>query len=87
TGTFWENDDTQASCNHGFASHAAVLILRDCLGVERVDYLNRVLYLNDDFRAPRNAAATIPSKEGTAAVIRIKDGVRTVELKGGFTLG
>ena len=32
TGTLWEHDSPQASCNHGFASVAAVLILRCTLG-------------------------------------------------------
>ena len=27
TGTLWENVTDHASCNHGFASYAAVLIL------------------------------------------------------------
>lgn len=29
TGTLWEYDSTAASCNHGFASHAAVYLVRD----------------------------------------------------------
>ncbi|MBD3242961.1 MAG: Bacterial alpha-L-rhamnosidase [Chitinivibrionales bacterium] len=33
TGTLWENDSPKASCNHGFASHAAVWLLRDILGL------------------------------------------------------
>ena len=32
TGTLWEMNDAQASCCHGFASYAAVLLLRDVLG-------------------------------------------------------
>ena len=32
TGTLWEHDSTSASCCHGFASHAAVLIQRDLAG-------------------------------------------------------
>ena len=34
TGTLWENDTTCASCNHGFASYAAVLLVHCVLGVE-----------------------------------------------------
>ncbi len=34
TGTLWENDTPHASCNHGFASHAAVFYVRDVLGVK-----------------------------------------------------
>jgi hypothetical protein len=32
TGTLWEHDSTRASCNHGFASHAAVYLVRDLGG-------------------------------------------------------
>ena len=38
TGTLWEHDRTMASCNHGFASHVAVSLYRDVLGVRAVDY-------------------------------------------------
>jgi alpha-L-rhamnosidase len=31
--TLWEHDTPKASCNHGFASHAAVVIARDVLGL------------------------------------------------------
>jgi alpha-L-rhamnosidase len=33
TGTLWENIDVRASCNHGFASHVAHILLRDVLGL------------------------------------------------------
>ncbi|MBK8974457.1 MAG: hypothetical protein IPM29_00880 [Planctomycetes bacterium] len=41
TGTLWENTTAHASCNHGFASHAAHVLLRDVLGVYRVDPVAR----------------------------------------------
>jgi len=28
TGTLWEHNNPSASCNHGFASHAATFLLR-----------------------------------------------------------
>jgi alpha-L-rhamnosidase len=37
TGTLWENTHALASCNHGFASHAAHSLIRDMLGIYRVD--------------------------------------------------
>ena len=37
TGTLWENDRPSASCNHGFAAHAAHVLLRDVLGLRTVD--------------------------------------------------
>lgn len=36
TGTLWENDTPSASCDHGFASCAAVIILRCLTGYETV---------------------------------------------------
>ena len=42
TGTLWEHDSPQASCNHGFASHGGVrLLFRDALGLKSVDAVNR----------------------------------------------
>lgn len=39
TGTLWENADSadNGSCCHGFASHVAVFLLRDVLGIRRID--------------------------------------------------
>ena len=42
TGTLWENDTTRASCNHGFASYAAVLLVHSVLGAE-VDPLRKTV--------------------------------------------
>ncbi|MBR2838893.1 MAG: hypothetical protein IKE55_08925 [Kiritimatiellae bacterium] len=41
TGTLWENIGTTASCNHGFASHAAVSYCRDIVGVREIDRVGR----------------------------------------------
>lgn len=38
TGTLWENDKASASCNHGFASVAAVLLLKCLVGYETTRY-------------------------------------------------
>jgi len=43
TGTLWENMDSHASCNHGFASFLGHILYRDILGIEHVDYLNKKL--------------------------------------------
>jgi alpha-L-rhamnosidase len=37
TGTLWENMDTSASCNHGFASHIVRVLYRDALGLYLVN--------------------------------------------------
>ena len=46
TGTLWEHDNTSASCDHGFASHVAVLLYRDVLGVKDVDPVRREIVLD-----------------------------------------
>lgn len=43
TGTLWENVGTTASCNHGFASHAAVSYCRDVLGLRQIDRVGRTV--------------------------------------------
>ncbi|MCQ2144083.1 MAG: hypothetical protein MJY56_08475, partial [Bacteroidales bacterium] len=45
TGTLWENMSTNASCNHGFASHIAHVMYRDGLGIASVDPLARKVTL------------------------------------------
>lgn len=45
TGTLWEHDAPQASCNHGFASHAAHVFYRDVLGLYQVDPRARSIQL------------------------------------------
>lgn len=41
TGTLWEHDKTTASCSHGFASHVALTLYRDILGIRAVDYAKK----------------------------------------------
>jgi alpha-L-rhamnosidase len=43
TGTFWENIDERASCNHGFASHVSHVLYRDALGILSLDTVNKNL--------------------------------------------
>ncbi|MFA5193176.1 MAG: hypothetical protein WC740_20905 [Verrucomicrobiia bacterium] len=46
TGTLWEHDGTQASCNHGFASHCGIHVLyRDVLGLRDVDTVRKTVAL------------------------------------------
>ncbi len=44
TGTLWENAGSYASCNHGFASHVAHVLLRDSLGVQVFPLEKRVRF-------------------------------------------
>lgn len=53
TGTIWENADSadNGSCCHGFASHVAVFVIRDLVGVKSIDSANRRI----DVRPPADA--------------------------------
>ena len=52
TGTLWEHDQATASCNHGFASVAAVLLLRCLIGYIGVKNNNPML--KKDFQKNKN---------------------------------
>ena len=41
TGTLWENMQSHASCNHGFASFVGYVLYRDVLGIKEIDYVNK----------------------------------------------
>ncbi len=45
TGTLWENTDTRASCDHGFASHVSFTYFRDVLGCYRIDHSSKQVLL------------------------------------------
>lgn len=68
TGTLWENDRAHASCNHGFASHLAHVLLRDVLGVHAVDAVTKRVAL-------RFAPLTLQACEGN---VMTPDGPITV---------
>lgn len=48
TGTLWELVKDDASCNHGFASHAIYWIYKNFIGVESVDEKNETIMLNKE---------------------------------------
>ena len=61
TGTLWEHDNISNSCDHGFASHAAVVLFRDVLGVRSVDPVTRRIVLEVDSALPlNNCRGTVP---------------------------
>ena len=78
TGTLWEMEKSNASCNHGFASHLIRIIFRDCLGIDNVDEINKTVRLNNDFSSPDNAHAVIPLKNGSIITVDVVNGKRTV---------
>ena len=56
TGTLWENADSadNGSCCHGFASHVAVFIVRDIVGLKSVDPVSRTVVFTPPADAPMN---------------------------------
>ena len=64
TGTLWENDTPAASCNHGFASHAAHVLLRDVLGLYNVDTIGKSLKLRFADVSLAWCKGSIPTPEG-----------------------
>ena len=78
TGTLWENVDPSASCNHGFASHAAVTLFRDVLGLARVDWTGKTVHLRfGDLRLDRCEGA-VPTPDGPVSLAWRREGDRIV---------
>jgi hypothetical protein len=64
TGTLWENDTPEASCNHGFASHAAHVLIRDVLGLHSVDTIGRSIQLRFSALKLDECRGSIPTPAG-----------------------
>ncbi len=78
TGTLWENDTTSASCNHGFASYAAVLLVHSVLGVE-VDHLKKTVTVRPTDVDLDFCGVTLPVPGGEIAYDWVKKGGRREE--------
>ncbi|MGL4400815.1 MAG: hypothetical protein ACRCXD_13165 [Luteolibacter sp.] len=74
TGTLWEHDKPEASCNHGFASHAAVVLRRDLLGLREINYQAKTV----EFAIPEHplgeCRGSFPTAEGKISVEWKRDG-------------
>jgi alpha-L-rhamnosidase len=68
TGTLWENRHERASCNHGFASHIAHVLVRDVLGVQKMDVANKVITLRFAPLALDWCEAELPLPDGKLGV-------------------
>lgn len=80
TGMLWEHDSTRASCCHGFASHAAIYLFRDVLGVKSIDLKDRKVVVERPVDIGLDwCEGTIPvSEEETVTVSWRKDSEHTV---------
>ena len=90
TGTLWEHDSPQASCNHGFASHGGVrLLLRDVLGLHRVDIPRRKVTLQFADLPLEWSEGRVPVPGGTVGLRWRRDGGRlryAVSLPEGYSV-
>ncbi len=68
TGTLWEHLGTQASCNHGFASHVVRALYRDALGVRAIDPIGRTVALRLGESKLSWCHGRIPTRDGAVTV-------------------
>ena len=74
TGTLWEHDQPTASCNHGFASHAAVVLHRDILGIRSIDYQEKSIVFSLPDNPLRHCRGSLPTPDGDIIVQWNRDG-------------
>ncbi|QHW31764.1 hypothetical protein GZH47_13555 [Paenibacillus rhizovicinus] len=68
TGTLWEHNRTQASCNHGFASHVARALYRDALGIKSLNSQRGKLTVAFTDNALASCSGTLPTPDGDIAL-------------------
>jgi len=68
TGTLWEHVSDTASCNHGFASHAAHCLYRDILGIHKIDRRAKIIYLRFSDVDLKWCKGKIPVEDGLVSV-------------------
>ena len=79
TGTLWENDTPTASCNHGFASHAAVFYSKGVLGVQKIDARGKTVTVRPTDAQIQSCSATFPVPDGAVTYGWTKNGGRIEE--------
>ena len=83
TNTLWEYNTPHKSCNHGFASFIATVILRSICGYDGCT--DRVIRICESFDG-MDARAKLPLDDENFVVITVKDGVRTVDAPDGYSV-
>jgi alpha-L-rhamnosidase len=68
TGTLWEHDKPQASCNHGFASHAAVVLRRDILGLREINRREKTVKFSVPEHSLNECRGSFPTEDGDIVV-------------------
>ena len=78
TGTLWEHDSTTASCCHGFASHAGHVLLRDVLGLSRVDAVTKSVHVRFADLTLTACSGLVPTPDGPVELAWRKEDERLV---------
>jgi alpha-L-rhamnosidase len=68
TGTLWEHDKPEASCNHGFASHAAVVLRRDLLGLREINHRAKTVTFAIPAHPLEHCRGSFPTADGNITV-------------------
>lgn len=82
TGTLWENSTTHASCNHGFASYAANILIMGLCGIRLIND-KKIYTVPTEFKIPCEIG--FPTKDGYV-VVKVADGVRQIAAPDGYTV-
>ena len=83
TNTLWEYNTPHKSCNHGFASFIAAVILRSICGYDGCE--NREIRMREKFDG-MDCYARLPVDDESFVTVTVKDGVRTVDAPEGYTV-
>ena len=78
TGTLWENVQDSASLNHGFASHEAVTLQRDVLGLRSVDPVKKSVEVYFADVPLQWCKGTVPAGADTVSLDWKRDGATIV---------
>jgi alpha-L-rhamnosidase len=78
TGTLWEHDSPEASCCHGFASHAGRVLLRDALGLARVDAVHKTVQVQFADIQLTTCSGSVPTPDGPVELAWHKENDRLV---------
>jgi len=89
TGTLWENIDTRASLDHGFASHIVNVLYRDVLGLYQVDWVKKQVHLRFTDTELNSCEGRVPVPEGAVSLRWKKQGVKLayqLDVPAGYTV-
>lgn len=78
TGTLWEHTRPNASCNHGFSSHIGHVLLRDILGFDEVNRVQKSVHLRFSDIDLDWCRGTIPTDDGPVMLDWRREGETTV---------